>query len=172
MIDKKEIAISGFTFAGLYVVAVLLSISTSIATYSIVSLPAEIELQRRMVALEHAKNVVGFAQLTITAYSPRRRETDSTPFITASNKRIRQGTVAVSQDLFREGWTFHRNVFIQCSPGKKGMLEVKRGECGIFEIYDVMHRDIEMTIDLAFLSTKKAYRVGRRVRNVALLTPE
>lgn len=169
MIQRKEVVISGFALTGLFIVAMLLSISTTIATYSIISLPAATELQKRMVALERAKNVVVSTTLTVTAYSPRRRETDSTPFITASNKRVKEGTVAVSQDLFWKGWTFHRKVFIQCSTGKKGFQEAKRGECGIFEIYDVMDKDIEKSIDLLFFSTKKAYRVGRRTRSVILL---
>ena len=40
--------------------------------------------------------------VTITAYSPRKGETDNTPFITASNKRVREGIIALSRDLEEE----------------------------------------------------------------------
>jgi 3D (Asp-Asp-Asp) domain-containing protein len=38
----------------------------------------------------------------VTAYNPVRSQTDSSPLITASNKRVRVGMVALSRDLERE----------------------------------------------------------------------
>jgi len=102
--------------------------------------------------LENYKSV---KDLTITAYSPTKNQTDSDPFITACMERVRAGGVAVSQDLFYKGWTCGKRVFI-------------RGK-GIFRINDVMNRRKKNQIDVFYFNTKQALRNGIKKAKVALL---
>src|SRR5690606_12203241 len=49
--------------------------------------------------------------VTLTAYTARSRECDETPHVTAMMVKPRPGrTIAVSRDLFDDGWTFGRSV--------------------------------------------------------------
>lgn len=104
-------------------------------------------------------------KLMITAYSPRVQETDSDPFITASMKPVKRNTIAVSRDLFNQGWVFGKKVYIKC----ESVSEVKKGQCGIFEIRDLMNARFEERIDIFYFETKKAMEVVKRDRTVALL---
>jgi len=97
-----------------------------------------------------------FTKITVdvTAYSPTKRECDSTPFITASNKRVKEGYIAVSRDL--EAYVgFGDKVFI------KGL--------GIFEVQDRMNRRWKKRIDLFFFDTKQARRFGKKKREMWIL---
>lgn len=93
--------------------------------------------------------------LTVTAYSPTVGQTDSTPFTTASNCRVRDGIVAVSRDLFSKGWRFGRRVYV------KGM--------GVYTIEDLMHRRKENQVDIFMFDTQEALEFGRRKLRVYLL---
>lgn len=93
--------------------------------------------------------------LTVTAYSPRTGETDDTPYHTATNTRVRPGIVAVSRDLFDEGWVFGRKVYI------KGM--------GVFTIDDLMHERKRNQVDIFMYETDKALDFGLRKLEVYLL---
>jgi 3D (Asp-Asp-Asp) domain-containing protein len=73
-------------------------------------------------------------RVTVTSYSSERRQTDSTPHITAINTRVRPGTEAVSRDLLERGWAFGRKVWIE------GM--------GVYTIEDVMHPRKTRQIDV------------------------
>lgn len=93
--------------------------------------------------------------VTVTAYSPRHSETDTTPFITASNKRVRHGIVAVSRDLFDQGWVFGRKVYIK--------------SLGIFTIDDLMAERKRNQIDIFMFDTNQAVSFGRRTLDAHLL---
>lgn len=93
--------------------------------------------------------------LTITAYSPEESQTDSTPFITANNKRVREGIVAVSPDLFEKGWTFGRKIYIK--------------DLGVFTIDDLSARKNRNHVDVFMFSTPKALQFGRKKMRVYLL---
>lgn len=93
--------------------------------------------------------------LTVTAYSPRPEESDSSPHLTASNKRVRQGIVAVSRDLFDLGWVFGKKVYIK--------------DFGIFTIDDLMAGDKRNHVDIFMDDTAAAQSFGRRVLNVSLV---
>lgn len=94
-------------------------------------------------------------QVTVTAYSPRVQETDSTPYRTASNRPVRQGIVAVSRDLFDMGWVFGRKVYL------KGL--------GLFTIDDLMASDKRNQIDIFMDDTAEALDFGRRSVRASLL---
>lgn len=125
-------------------------------------------IAQRVLNLEQAAGIERVENVTVTAYSPRVRETDDTPFITASNARVAEGTIAVSRDLWLAGWAFGKKVFIECAPGKKGRRESKAGLCGIFIIQDAMNRRFTKRIDIFIHNTAKALAAGKRERVVVL----
>ncbi len=94
-------------------------------------------------------------KLTVTAYSPRVGETDDSPFHTASNKRVRQGIVAVSRDLFDAGWVFGKKVYIK--------------NHGLFTIDDLMAARKRNQIDIFMFDTGAATAFGRQILEVHLL---
>ena len=97
---------------------------------------------RKILETEKAK------QVTLTAYSPEVSQTDNDPLVTACLTKVRQGTVAVSQDLFyRHGWSCNKRVHIQGH--------------GIFTINDVMHRRKRNQIDVFFWDKQDAIEFGR-----------
>lgn len=96
--------------------------------------------------LDYYKSVVEILPVTITAYSPTVRETDSTPFITATNRFVSEEYIAASNDIIqRHG--FGTKVYI---PG-----------VGIREIQDRMNRRWKSRIDLFFFNTQEAKKWGR-----------
>ena len=107
------------------------------------------EDRRTLQSMERRK------ELTVTAYSPRPQETDSTPFITASNSPVRPGIVAVSRDLFDAGWVFGRKVYI------KGL--------GVYTIDDLMHERKTAQIDVFVYDAAEAQAFGSRTMEVYLL---
>lgn len=114
-----------------------------------------LELGRRTRQSLHdsrAKRIV-----KVTAYSPRSSETDSTPFITAYNTKVRPGIIAVSRDLFAKGWTFGRKVYIK--------------SLGVFTIEDLMARRKKNQVDIFIPETTKALSFGKKNLEAYLLAP-
>jgi 3D (Asp-Asp-Asp) domain-containing protein len=93
--------------------------------------------------------------LTVTAYSAERAQTDDTPNHTATNNRVRPGIIAVSRDLFDQGWVFGKKVYI------KGL--------GIYTIDDLMAAHKSEQIDVFMPSTRRAIQFGKKELNVYLL---
>lgn len=93
--------------------------------------------------------------LTITAYSPTPEECGDNPFTTASMRTVRPGFVAVSRDLFNQGWKFGKKVYV------KGH--------GVFEIADLMGKQHTKRLDIFIPDTEKARRFGKKQLTVALL---
>jgi len=92
----------------------------------------------------------------VTAYTPSVKECDSDPFITASNKKIGPGQIAVSRDLFfKKGMTFGKKVYIE------GL--------GIFKVNDLMPRKHRNAIDVVMFSERKALKFGVKHKRIALL---
>ncbi len=81
----------------------------------------------------------------LTGYSSRRCETDDTPFITASNKRVRDGIVACNF------LPFGTQIKIPDVFGNK-----------IFTVEDRMARRHKNNVDVWFASTKHAKKMGRK----------
>lgn len=93
--------------------------------------------------------------LTVTAYNPTEAQCDEDPFTAASMRRVKPGTVAVSRDLFDQGWVF----------GKKIRIE----GLGIFEINDLMNSRYSKCVDVFMTDEAEAVEFGKRKRKVALL---
>jgi len=114
------------------------------------------ELQQLMAVKDHLiQSLTKGHTLTISAYSPEPAQTDDSPFITASNHRVRDGIVAVSRDLYNKGWVFGREVYI------KGL--------GVYIIDDLMHERKTDQLDIFMFSTAQAMRFGRKKMRVFLL---
>lgn len=127
-------------------------------------LRAEVRMKRDVADLfgkliiANRKTILGLKRnrtLTVTAYSARPSETDDTPTITASNKPVRQGIVAVSRDLFDSGWVFGKKVYI------KGH--------GLFTIDDLMARDKRNQLDIFMYDTARAVRFGKQTLQAHLI---
>ena len=85
--------------------------------------------------------------IKVTAYNPVRAQTDSSPLITASNKHVRIGMVALSRDLEREfGFTFGDTVYLY--------------GFGRFVFEDRMHRKKRRHVDILMLDPMEARRFG------------
>ena len=87
--------------------------------------------------------------VTVTAYSPRICETDDSPTITASNKKVKEGYVALSRDIEKK----YRLKF-----GDKVYLE----GYGEYQFEDRMHRRKRKQVDIFMHSTKEALKHGRK----------
>lgn len=91
--------------------------------------------------------------VTVTAYSPTEEECDSDPYITAFQKPVREGTIAISRDLEREfGWQLGDKVHIT------GL--------GEFEVWDRMHPRWKKRVDIFFHDTEKAISFGKKQARV------
>lgn len=89
---------------------------------------------------------------TITAYSSSPDETDSTPFITARNTRVRDGIVAANSLAF----------------GVKIMIPEIFGE-KIFVVEDRMHQRYGNRIDIWMPSKKMALEFGKKFAEVHII---
>jgi 3D (Asp-Asp-Asp) domain-containing protein len=108
-------------------------------------------LDRRVnEALERAKyrmRIHRFVPVVVTAYNPVPTQTDSTPEITASNRRVRPGMVALSRDLEKEfRFGFGEPVFIV------GL--------GFFVFEDRMHKRWARRVDILMPSRRAAKEFG------------
>jgi 3D (Asp-Asp-Asp) domain-containing protein len=91
--------------------------------------------------------------VTVTAYSSTRDQTDSTPFITASNTQVRPGIVALSRDLLRE--------FTPGAPFAFGDTVEIEG-VGTFIVEDTMNARYRMRADIWYSSRHDARDWGKR----------
>lgn len=92
------------------------------------------------------------ANITVTAYSPRERETDSTPHITAFMTPVRNRTIALPWHLIQQGWL----------PGKCAYLKINDYQFGgIYKINDQMNERYQYRADIFFFSTNHAVAFGR-----------
>jgi 3D (Asp-Asp-Asp) domain-containing protein len=95
--------------------------------------------------------------VSITAYTNSVKETDNTPNITASGKKVKKGYIAVSRDLLSK-WggreAFGSKVYIL--------------DMGIFEIQDVMNKKWKKKIDIFMYDVNKAKKFGIK-KNITII---
>jgi len=113
-----------------------------------------LELWKVVDQREHSL-IIGKA--TITGYSPQEGETDSTPFITASNKKVNWNElnelhyIAVSRDLMKKyNLEFGDQIFIG------------------FQIEDLMNKRITNSVDIFFSNEESARNWGRQCRDIII----
>lgn len=140
---ELEFAGSRGTLAGLY-------LSTRTDRQALLRLRRLVNIKEHLIESLQKGHV-----LTITAYNAEVGQTDATPFITASNSRVRPGIVAVSQDLFRKGWVFGRKVYVV--------------GYGVYTIEDLLARRKRNQLDIFMTSRDQALRFGRKRLRVFLL---
>jgi len=92
-------------------------------------------------------------KVTATGYSSSPLETDSSPFITASNTMARPGVIALSRDLLR--------AYNPSAPFDFGDRVILSG-IGEFIVEDSMHHRWKRRVDIWFPSRLEALRFGRR----------
>jgi 3D (Asp-Asp-Asp) domain-containing protein len=109
------------------------------------------ELTRQVAELRN----MWVKEVTVTAYSPTIEECGPDPLTTASMAKARPGMIAVSRDLFEEGWVFGKKVYV------KGH--------GVYEIADLMSKRYTQRMDIFFPDTDKAREFGKKQVTVALL---
>jgi len=112
-------------------------------------LKSKILMLEKQIERNHSKKLI------VTAYTSSMRETDSTPGITAFNKLVSLRTVAVSRDLYQQGW----------HPG----LIVDIEGVGFYKIADKMNKDKYESIDIYVKNVAEANAIGRTKRSVVLL---
>ena len=98
--------------------------------------------------------------IVVTGYTSSVRETDSTPFITASMTRVRPGCLALSRDLLR--------TFTPEAPFDFGDWVVIPG-VGIFIVEDTMNARWRNRADIWFNRRRDAVHWGRRQALIARL---
>ncbi|MFH1188398.1 MAG: hypothetical protein V1652_00960 [bacterium] len=92
------------------------------------------------------------ALVTVTGYSSREEETDSTPFITASGSHVREGIIAANWLPF----------------GAKVRIPEYFGET-IFIVEDRMHQRFSDRVDIWFSTTEEALKFGVQKARIEIL---
>ncbi len=96
---------------------------------------------------EYRMKNIRLVPVVVTAYNPVASQTDSTPKITASNKRVRLGIVALSRDLEKEfGFKFGDTVVIEGH--------------GFFVFEDRMNKRWRRRVDILMFSMEAAREFG------------
>jgi len=85
--------------------------------------------------------------VTVTAYSPTEEECDEDPYVTAYQRPVKEGTIAISRDMEEEfGWHLGDRVHLK--------------DLGVFEVWDRMHPRWKKKVDIFFHDTEKAVSFG------------
>lgn len=111
-----------------------------------VGMVSSVIFSAELVAQEDTVNIRAIP-VKVTAYNPVRSQTDSSPLITASNKRVRLGMVALSRDLEREfGLMFGDTIYLD--------------GIGRFVFEDRMHRRKRRQVDILMFNPIEARKFG------------
>lgn len=105
----------------------------------------------------------GGIEVLITAYNPLPEQTDDTPDITATGRRVREGYVAVSRDLedrFPMGST--ARLLVVCEITAAGDCAEDDGRLFEVEVQDRMHRRKTNQVDIFLMCEPDALEFGRR----------
>jgi len=102
------------------------------------------KLKEELLACEERLAAVFSTRVTVTCYNSERAQTDSTPFITAFNWKVRPGIIAVSTDLLEKGYT----------PGSKVYLK----NFGVFTVGDIMNDRFTKRVDIWLPKGKRVFK--------------
>ncbi|MFP5222724.1 MAG: 3D domain-containing protein [Acidobacteriota bacterium] len=113
----------------------------------------------RMVVMANLSKIADPIQnklLTVTAYScVELREYPEQQLLTASLAKPKEGAIAVSRDLFNQGWVFGKKVYIK--------------NHGIFIITDLMGNSKTKHVDIYMNDQDRALQFGKKQIEVVLL---
>ena len=91
-----------------------------------------------------------FKDITITSYNNHSNQTDNTPNITASNKVVKEGMVAISRDfLNKEKVRYGDLVFIDCMNQW-------------YTIEDTMNKRFEKRIDIFLFDKEQSIKINKK----------
>lgn len=94
--------------------------------------------------------------LTVTAYTAvELTQSEDQQLLTASLTKPKEGAVAVSRDLFKQGWVFGKKVYIK--------------NHGVFVITDLMGSSKNKSVDIFMNDHGRALQFGKRQIEVVLL---
>lgn len=144
---KAEWSFRHLMMAG--VIALVVSLAVSWATIHQITERFIAHNNKMILKVDNFERIIGLRSIervTVTAYSPRRIETDSSPFINAAMKKVREGDIAVSRDLLEAGWVFGKKVWVEGH--------------GIYTIMDLMHERKTKQVDIFMMKTFKARKFG------------
>lgn len=111
------------------------------------------EIIRLQKELHRTKELQFAVPVYITAYNPVPAQTDDTPFITASADYVRDGIVALSQDLEKT---------LELEFGDIIVLETRNGKfLGEFEFQDRMNKRWRNKVDIFMWKKKDAIKFGK-----------
>jgi 3D (Asp-Asp-Asp) domain-containing protein len=172
MKQKKGEAIRVAVFAALLVMAtfgswalakniVFIASSMTGAKYSLdlSELRDEIQANKDEIdQLRAAHQTYDVQKVTVTAYTPAKRETNSNPGHTAVLWHPKPGMIAVSRDLLRKGWAFGSKVYIE------GL--------GVFFVGDLMNKRHKGRIDVLLFNREAARVFGRKKGMTAVSVKE
>lgn len=136
---KKNILLAAL----LSLLVVILEAGVGVRSY----LPASMFWSQTQSTEPVTKNSKPALAVTVSAYSPTEEECDEDPYITAYQKPVKEGTIAISRDLEEElGWAIGDKVYLT------GL--------GVFEVWDRMHPRWKKKVDIFFHDTEKAVSFG------------
>lgn len=118
--------------------------------------PVESDRVNIAVSYREEESTIRFKlkNITVTAYTNSTEETDSSPNITATNRAVYEGSVAVSQDLW------NKRIFA----GDRICIE-KEGKCYIAE--DCMHSRFTRKLDI-FMYDKSVAKNVKYISNIVV----
>lgn len=113
----------------------------------------------RMVVMANLSKIadpIPNRMLTVTAYTPvELTQSPEQQLLTASLSKPKEGGIAVSPDLFKQGWVFGKKVYIK--------------NHGVFVITDLMANSKTKSVDIFMNDHGKALQFGKRQIEVVLL---
>lgn len=113
----------------------------------------------RMVVLANLSKIadpIPNKLLTVTAYTAvELREFPEQQLLTASLAKPKEGAIAVSRDLFKQGWVFGKKVYIK--------------NHGVFVITDLMGNSKTRSVDIYMNDQDRALQFGKKQIEVVLL---
>lgn len=118
------------------------------------------------ILVDYAVGEARMGQVALsTAYNPLPEQTDSTPDITATSKRVREGYVAVSRDLeerFPMGSMMEVLLVCEIDTNDECLSHGEIGEVYVVEVQDRMHRRKRNQVDFFLMCRDDALLYGRR----------
>lgn len=97
---------------------------------------------------EYVKRV--FKDVTVTSYNNSEEQTDGTPNVTASNRPVREGIVAISQDFLNKGYAKYGDlIYISCFDKW-------------FVIEDTMNKRFEKRLDVFLFDKKESLKINKK----------
>lgn len=109
-----------------------------------------IEIQNKFIFAETETVRHALKDITVTSYNNHSSQTDSTPNITATNRPVREGMVAVSPDLLKKGIAHYGDLlYISCFD-KWYLIE------------DTMNSRFERRVDIFLFDKQESLKINKK----------